>query len=145
IGSCSPHDSWCPHFGAKALEVLLDLLAADSVLIGNRPGQTLIADKNYYGRAFEQQLAQYGVHLLRPARKDEPARAGASLFKPLRQMIESVNQTLKGQLDLERHGGRTPMGVIVRILQRLLALTTAIWHNHTIGQAVPRSLTAYDH
>ncbi|MFC7649486.1 hypothetical protein ACFQX6_60720 [Streptosporangium lutulentum] len=67
------------------------------------------------------------------------------MFKPLRQMIESVNQTLKGQLDLERHGGRTPMGVIVRILQRLLALTTAIWHNHTIGQAVPRSLTAYDH
>lgn len=29
---------------------------------------------------------------------------------PLRQLIESVNQTLKAQLDLERHGGRTPGG-----------------------------------
>jgi hypothetical protein len=32
------------------------------------------------------------------------------LFRPLRQLIESVNQTFKGQLDLERHGGRTGVG-----------------------------------
>jgi hypothetical protein len=32
----------------------------------------------------------------------------------LRQLIESVNDTLKGQLDLERHGGRTIQGVTVR-------------------------------
>jgi hypothetical protein len=32
----------------------------------------------------------------------------------LRQVIESVNETFKGQLDLERHGGHTPAGVIVR-------------------------------
>ncbi|MEU1539721.1 IS982 family transposase, partial [Actinacidiphila glaucinigra] len=61
------------------------------------------------------------------------------------QLIESVNDTLKGQLDLERHGGRTPGGVAVRILQRLLALTAAIWHNHHTGQPTLRSLTAYDH
>jgi hypothetical protein len=35
---------------------------------------------------------------------------GVSLFKPLRQLIESVNQTFKSQLDLERHGGRTVSG-----------------------------------
>jgi DDE family transposase len=133
--------------GAKAVEreVLLDLLHADPALIGDRPGQTLIADKNYYGRAFEQQLAQLGVHLLRPARKGEPARAGAQLFKPLRQVIESVNQTLKAQLDLERHGGRTPAGVIIRVLQRLLALTAAIWHNYHTNQPTLRSLTVYDY
>jgi len=28
---------------------------------------------------------------------------GAALFKPLRQVIESINETFKGQLDLERH------------------------------------------
>jgi hypothetical protein len=39
----------------------------------------------------------------------------------LRQLIESVNDTLKGQLDLERHGGRTIQGVTVRVLPRLLA------------------------
>ncbi|MGO9781607.1 MAG: IS982 family transposase, partial [Streptosporangiaceae bacterium] len=66
-------------------------------------------------------------------------------FKPLRQVIESINQTFKGQLDLERHGGHTPAGVIVRVLQRILALTTAIWHNDWAGQPVKRSLVAYDH
>jgi hypothetical protein len=31
------------------------------------------------------------------------------------------------------------------VLQRLLALTAAIWHNDHIGQPVRRSLLAYDH
>jgi hypothetical protein len=39
----------------------------------------------------------------------------------------------------------TPEGVTVRVLQRLLALTAAIWHNHSTGQPVMRSLIAYDH
>jgi hypothetical protein len=33
----------------------------------------------------------------------------------------------------------------VRVLQRVLALTAAIWHNWSTGQAVMRSLVAYDH
>jgi len=85
------------------------------------------------------------VRVLRPAYKGEAPRPGQGLFKPLRQLIESVNDTLKGQLDLERHGGRTIQGVTVRVLQRLLALTAAIWHNHKTGQPVLRSLIAYDH
>ena len=80
-----------------------------------------------------------------PARKGEPEPAGRQYFKPLRQVIESVNDTLKGQLDLERHGGRTVDGVTVRILQRILALIAAIWHNDATGQPVMRSLMAYDH
>jgi len=95
--------------GAKAdeRETLLGILAADPALLAARPGQTLIADKHYFGGAFEAALAAQGVRLLRPARKGEPARAGAQLFKPLRQVIESINDTFKGQLDLERHGGHT--------------------------------------
>ncbi|WP_411977514.1 hypothetical protein [Streptomyces brevispora] len=82
---------------------------------------------------------------MRPARRGEAERAGAELFKPLGQVIESINQTLKGQLDLERHGGRTVTGVTVRVLQRLLALTAAIWHDAKTDTPVLRSLTAYDH
>lgn len=82
---------------------------------------------------------------MRPARKGEPERAGSHLFKPLRQVIESINQTFKGQLDLERHGGRTPAGVTVRVLTRVLALTAAIWHNDKTEQPIKRSLIAYDH
>jgi DDE family transposase len=133
--------------GAKADErqTLLGILTADPTLAAHRPGQTLIADRQYYGTEFETALAAQQLRLLRPARKGERERAGAHLFKPLRQTIESINQTFKAQLDLERHGGHTPAGVAVRVLQRILALTTAIWHNDHTSAPVHRSLTAYDH
>jgi hypothetical protein len=132
--------------GAKADErqVLLDILAKGRLPEG-RAGQVIIADKNYYGRDFEAALAAAGLTLLRPARKGEAATAGSQYFRPLRQVIESVNDTLKGQLDLERHGGRTIDGVTIRVLQRILALTAAIWHNDATSQPVKRSLIAYDH
>lgn len=133
--------------GAKADErqVLADIFEADPDLVASRPGQMLIGDKNYYGAGFESILAGAGLILLRPARKGEPDRRGARFFKPLRQVIESVNQTFKAQLDLERHGGRTPAGVIIRVLQRILALTAAIWLNDKTAAQTHRSLTAYDH
>jgi hypothetical protein len=133
--------------GAKADErqTLLGIFDADPGLAATRPGQILIADRQYYGTAFEAELTTQHLHLLRPARKGEGDRPGAALFKPLRQTIESINQTFKAQLDLERHGGHTPAGVLVRVLQRILALTTAIWHNDHTGAPVYRSLTAYDH
>ena len=132
--------------GAKADErhTLLAILTGDPDL-ATRSGQTLIADKNYYGRDFEAVLPGLGSTLLRPARHGEPDRSGARFFKPLRQIIESVNDTLKGQLNLETHGGRTITGVLVRVWQRLLALTAAIWHNDHTSQTIKRSLTAYDH
>jgi hypothetical protein len=133
--------------GAKADErqVLLGIFQAEPDLVASHPGQMLIGDKNYYGHDFESALAGAGLTLLRPARKGEPGRPGARFFKPLRQVIESVNQTFKSQLDLERHGGRTPAGVIIRVLQRILALTTAIWLNDKTTAPAHRSLTAYDH
>jgi hypothetical protein len=88
--------------------VLLGILAADPALLAERPGQTLTTDEHYDGAGFQAELAARGVRLLRPARKGEPHWAGAHLFRPLRQVIESINQAFKGQLDLERHGGHTP-------------------------------------
>ena len=84
-----------------------------------------------------------GLRLLRPDRRDETYPHGN--LGGVRQWIESVNQTLKGQLDLEGHGGRTPEGVFTRVAQRLLAMATGIWHNWTTGVTSKRSLIAYDH
>ena len=133
--------------GAKAdeRETLLGMLEAARDIVNSHPGQTLIGDKNYFGRAFENDLTERELVLLRPVRKGEAKRAGQNLLKPLRQVIESVNWTFKGQLDLERHGGKTPEGIIARVLARVLALTAAIWHNDKTVQPVMRSLTAYDH
>jgi hypothetical protein len=133
--------------GAKADErqALLGMLDCAADVVAEHPGQTLIGDKNYFGKVFEAELTQREIQLLRPARKGEAERPGSQFFKPLRQVIESVNQTFKGQLDLERHGGRTEEGILVRILARVLALTAAIWFNDKTSQPVMRSLAAYDH
>jgi hypothetical protein len=126
-------------------EVAIDLIATDPALLAGRAGQVLMADKGYTSAEFEARLADSGIQLIRPARRDEPPRPGARLLKPLRQIIESINATLKTKLSLERHGGHSPQGLLVRVLQRLLALTAAIWHNHHSGQPTLRTLTPYDH
>lgn len=136
--------------GAKADEreafwAIADGTPAIASALSTGAGRTMIADKNYFGRDFEADLATADITLLRPARKGEQPRPGAQFFKPLRQIIESVNDTLKGQLDLEQHGGRTFAGVCARVAQRILAMTAAIWHNDLIGVNIRRSLIAYDH
>ncbi|MFE7403636.1 hypothetical protein [Streptomyces sp. NPDC057557] len=67
------------------------------------------------------------------------------MLKKVRQLIESITDTLKGHLDLERHSGRTFEGVAVRVAQRVLAMAAGIWHNNKVGAPVTRSLVAYDH
>ena len=127
-------------------EGVVAMLVVDADLVRSRSGLVLIADKGFTSKTFEQLLANQGITLLRPAMKHElRQRTGEPLLKKVRQLIESVNDTLKGQLDLEQHGGRSIEGVAVRVAQRILAMAAAIWHNFRTGQAVSRSLTAYDH
>ena len=110
-----------PKIGER--EVLAAMLEADADPVANRQG----------------------IELLRAARKREKQRYGEPMPKKVRQLIESVNDTLKGQLDLEQHGGRTFEGVAIRVAQRVLAMAAEIWHNNLIGAPVNRSLIAYDH
>jgi hypothetical protein len=105
----------------------------------------LISDKGFASKDLEQSLSEQGITLLRPHRKKEKERYGEPMFKKVRQLIESVDDTLKGQLDLEGHGGRSIEGVAVRVAQRLLAMAAAIWHNNKTAAPVIRSLIAYDH
>ncbi|MDQ1065234.1 hypothetical protein QFZ32_000673 [Streptomyces canus] len=76
--------------------------------ISVRPGQTLIGDKNYFGRDVEQELTQQGIQLRRPTRKSERQWPGGSLFKPLRQVIESVNETQRAVRRAAPRVGRCP-------------------------------------
>jgi Transposase DDE domain len=126
-------------------DVALDMFESDPILLAGRTGQTLIADKGYRSVEFERRLASLGVELVRPSMHRERPRRGEPELRSLRQIIESINQTLKSKLSLEHHGGHTQQGVATRIVQRVLALTAAIWHNHHTGQPVLRSLVAYDH
>lgn len=133
---------WClahPKIGER--EVVAALLDRDHHLI--RTGQVLLADKGFAGREFKQLTDAMGLQLLRPDRRDETYRNGN--LGGVRQWIESVNQTLKGQLDLEHHGARTHEGVFTRVAARLLALAAGIWHNWTTATTSKRSLIAFDH
>ena len=102
-----------PKIGER--EVLAAMLEAEPRLAAARQGLALITGKGFAGRQIEADMAGHGITLLRPSRKDEQARYGEPLLKSIRQLIESVNDTLKGQLDLEAHGGRTFEGVAVRV------------------------------
>ena len=105
------------------------MLEIDADLVAEREGILLIADKGFASKAFEKDLAEQGIELLRPLANGRKPGYGEPMLKSVRQLIESVNDTLKGQLDLEQHGGRTFEGVAVRVAQRILAMAAAIWHN----------------
>jgi Transposase DDE domain len=109
------------------------------------PGTAIVADKGFAGEDFEEFLAGEDLELtlVRPARKNEKTERPFPNW--LRQRVEAVIWTLKNQLRLEHHGGRVPAGLWARIVQRLLALNAAIWHNWMTGARVKRSLIAYDH
>ncbi len=105
-------------------------------------GFTVMADKGFAGNEFEELMANLGAHFLRPDRRDEPCRHGS--LGPVRQWIESVFWTCKGQLTLEAHGGRTIEGLCTRVALRLLALAAGLVHNHDIGDP-GRHFAAYGH
>lgn len=105
-----------------------------------RGGEIVVADKGYAGRDFRLAVAERGGHLVRPRRADEPGHG--PFLGLIRQRIESVFQTLKDLLTLERHGARTPEGLRVRIGTRLLALAACVWLNHELGRP-SRALVDY--
>lgn len=103
-------------------------------------GEAVVGDKGYAGAEFQAHVAAMGATLLRPRRRDELER-GPHLA-PIRQRIESIFQTCKHMLSLERHGARTIGGLRARIGSRLLALAAGVYVNWWLGRPT-RSLVAF--
>jgi len=164
-GYCPSHSRW--YWGSKLLLIVTcdgtvtGFALADPKLYGEReqarqmlehqpanrpaPGTAIVTDRGLSGEDTEAFFAgpDLRLTLIRPARKDE--KQPRYFPNWLRQRVEAIIWTLKNQLGLERHGGRAPAGLWARVVQRLLALNAAIWHNWQIGAHVKRSLIAYDH
>lgn len=138
---CAP-DGMPIAFELAAANVAERVVAAEMLQRVDLCGYTVIADKGFAGEEFEQIMASFGARFLRPDRRDEPHRHGS--LGPVRQWIESVFWTCKGQLTLEAHGGRTIEGLCTRVALRLLALAAGLVHNHDIGDP-GRHFAAYGH
>ena len=117
-------------------------VAAEMLRRVDLAGYTVIADKGFAGEDFEKLMAELHAIFLRPDRKGEQPRFGS--LGSVRQWIESIIDSIKGQLSLERHGAHTMNGLIVRVAGRILALAAGIWHNWNTGHP-GRHLTPYDH
>ena len=106
-------------------------------------GYTVLADKGFVGEEFEQQMCQPRRTLpaTRPQKRDPAATARSA---PSANGSNRSFWTCKGQLALERHGGRTLPGLCVRVALRLLALTAGLIHNQQIGDP-GRHFAAYGH
>lgn len=111
-------------------------------------GEIIIGDKGFASHEFERAVASLAATFIRPDRRDEKPRFGK--LGGIRQWIESINDTLKGQLSLENHGGHIPTGVWARVCQRILALAAGVWHSWTLWEhglldAPGRHFINYDH
>jgi hypothetical protein len=111
-------------------------------------GEIIVGDKGFASEEFEHTVAGLDATFMRPDRRDEKPRFGK--LGGIRQWIESINDTLKGQLSLEDHGGHVPTGVWARICQRVLTLAAGVWHSwtlweHGIIDAPGRHFINYDH
>ena len=87
-----------PKIGER--EVLASMLETAADLVAEHEGILLISDKGFAGKVlagkvFEQDLAGQGIQLLRPSRRRKKARYGEPMLKKVRQLIESVNDSLK--------------------------------------------------
>jgi hypothetical protein len=126
--------TWVPA-NEHEYEPLLDLV---------EQGETVIADKGLWGRAYNQRMSCSEVELLTPARERSAANhAREHALACKRLVIESVFSNLKEQMRLARHLAKTPRGLAQRIAQRLLALTLGILLNTLSGRPA-RALAAYD-
>jgi hypothetical protein len=121
----------------KEYEPLADLLTGT-------PSAVVVADKGFWGRDYAHRLAASGTTLLTPDKTRTAANLGRErALASTRLVIESVFANLKEQMRLEHHLARTPAGLVLRIAQRILALTIGMLLNTLSGRPT-RALAAYD-
>lgn len=138
---CAP-DGMPIAFELAAANVGERVVAAEMLARVDLDGYTVMADKGFAGEEFEQIINAMGARFVRPDRQNEPHRHGS--LGAVRQWIESVFWTCKGQLTLEAHGARTIEGLCTRVALRLLALAAGLTHNQQIGNP-GRHFATYTH
>jgi hypothetical protein len=96
--------TWCladPKLGDR--EVAADLLGHARDLVALPHNVVVVGDKGFAGKDFAREMTDLKITFVRPDRHDETRRHGDLALT--RQRIESIINTAKSQLSLQRHGG----------------------------------------
>ncbi|WIX93588.1 hypothetical protein [Amycolatopsis sp. DG1A-15b] len=78
-------------------QVLMAICDHEPPLFTDRPGLLIIADKGYVSAELDRFLTERGVRLIRPSYRNRRPYPGEPLLKSIRQLIESVNDTLNNR------------------------------------------------
>jgi hypothetical protein len=120
--------------------VLTAILNRDLHLATDRPGPLLIADKGFAFRQFKADLAARGITLLRPG---QPRENPGSRATP--EVGPAVDQVGQRHPQRPARPGTTRRTALEDVAQHVLAMITAIWHNHHTGAPTTRPLIVFDH
>lgn len=113
-------------------------LDAGVELLGGHRNLDVVADKAYISAPKAQALwDDYGIRLLTVPRRNQHVQlppAVAALRNGFRQMIETVNNQLNAQFNIETNHAHSFQGLCARLVAKLTAHTMAIYINRLLGR-----------
>jgi len=122
------------HFELVAAHIP-DVDMTEELLEVSSRGHHVLGDKGFLSGKIQTELKEkYGITLDVPKRRNQKtreSRAYRKLMNTFRQLIETMNGSLKGTFSLERTGAKTLIGLVARIVRKITALTFALYLNYT--------------
>jgi hypothetical protein len=131
------------HLLVSACGLILDfaLVAANEAdgtlaeqLLIDKAGLTVLGDKGYVNAPLHQLLAwRNGLTVLTPRRRNQKRQLPEALTRAInqaRQIIETVNSQLVGQLALQRNRAKSVWGLATRLHAKLAAHTLGMYLNY---------------
>ncbi len=110
---------------------------AEQLLI-DKAGLTVLGDKGYINGPLHQLLAaRNDLILLTPRRKNQKQQLPEALTRAInqaRQIVETVNSQLAGQLALQRNRAKSVWGLATRVHAKLAAHTLGLYLNYLAGR-----------
>lgn len=115
-----------------------DIDMAFEMLSFNSQEKLILADKGYISKEIKANLIeQYGIELITPSRSNQKVKLPKSetkLLNSIRQKVEIVNNIFKSQFNCEKTYAKTLIGLIVKIVSKITALTFGIFLNRLFGR-----------
>lgn len=112
-----------------------DVEMTEEMLLARSQGHHVLADGGFLSATIQAALReQHGIVLDVPKRRNQKSResrAHRKLMNRFRQLVETMNGSLKATFSLEKTYAKTLAGLVARIVRKITALTFALFLNHS--------------